>query len=71
MLVWADVWLKRRNVMTCKSTSAGAVQLESHQIEAWSVLKQVASFSSDENELVPRDRDVERGPLGDAGSSLE
>ena len=36
--------------MTCKSTSAGAVQLENYGIEAWSVVQQVVSFSSDENE---------------------
>ena len=30
--------------------SAGAVQLEYYGIEAWSVLQQVVSFSSDENE---------------------
>ena len=36
--------------MTCKSTSAGAVQLESHEIEAWSVIQQVVSFSSAESE---------------------
>ena len=34
----------------CKSTSAGAVQLEYYGIEAWSVVQQVVSFSSDENE---------------------
>ena len=38
------------DAMTCKSTSAGAVQLESHQIEAWSVIQQVVSFSSAESE---------------------
>ena len=34
------------DAMTCKSTSAGAVQLESREIEAWSVIQQVVSFSS-------------------------
>ena len=36
--------------MTCKSTSAGAVQLENHGIESWSVIQQVVSFNSDESE---------------------
>ena len=31
------------DAMTCKSTSAGVVQLESHQIYAWSVFQQVVS----------------------------
>ena len=45
------------DAMTCKSTSAGAVQLESRQIEAWSVLQQEVSFSSDEMSLTrPRCR---------------
>ena len=49
MLVWTDAdW--SGNELTCKSTSAGAVQLEYYGIEAWSVLQQVVSFSSDENE---------------------
>ena len=49
MLVWtvAD-W--SGNELTCKSTSAGAVQLEQYGIEAWSVIQQVVSFSSDKNE---------------------
>ena len=38
------------NEMTCRTTSAGAVQLESHEIEAWSVIQQVVSFSSAESE---------------------
>ena len=48
MLVWtvAD-W--SGNELTCKSTSAGAVQLEYYGIEAWSVIQQVVSFSSDKN----------------------
>ena len=33
------------DAMTCKSASAGGVQLESHEIEAWSVIQQVVSFS--------------------------
>ena len=37
------------DAMTCKSTSARVVQLESHQIEAWSAIQQV-SFSSAESE---------------------
>ena len=49
ILVWADVdW--SGDALTCKSTSAGAVQLESHQIAAWSVVQQVVSFSSAESE---------------------
>ena len=49
MLAWADVdW--SGDAMTCKSTSAGAVQLENHGVEAWSVLQQVVSFNSDESE---------------------
>ena len=49
MLVWTDVdW--SGNELTCKSTSAGAVQLVYYGIEAWSVIQQVVSFSSDENE---------------------
>ena len=35
--------------MTCKSASGGAVQLEYYGIEAWSVVQQVVSFSSDES----------------------
>ena len=37
--------------MTCRATSAGAVQLESHEIEAWSMIQQVVSFSSAESEF--------------------
>ena len=49
MLVLADAdW--SGNEMTCKSASAGAVQLEYHGIETWSVVQQVVSFSSDEKE---------------------
>ena len=49
MLVWTDAdW--SGNESTCKSTSAGAVQLAYYGIEAWSVLQQVVSFSSDETE---------------------
>ena len=36
--------------MTCKSTSAGAVQLENQGIEAWSVVQQVVLFNSDDRE---------------------
>ena len=49
MLVWTDAdwsW----NELTCKSTSAGAVQLEYYGIEALSVVQQVVSFSLDKNE---------------------
>ena len=49
MLVWTDAdW--SGDELTCKSTSAGAVQLEYYVIEPWSVFQQVVSFSSDENE---------------------
>ena len=49
MLVWTDAdW--SGNEFTCISTSGGAVQLEYHGIEAWSVVQQVVSFSSDKNE---------------------
>ena len=49
MLVWADAdW--SGNKMTCKAASAGAVQPENYGIEAWSVVQQVVSFSSDKNE---------------------
>ena len=37
--------------MTCKSTSAGAVQLGSHTIETWSVNQHVVSRSSAESEF--------------------
>ena len=37
--------------MTCKSTSAGAIQLGSHTIETWSVNQQVVSLSSAESEF--------------------
>ena len=50
MLVWTDAdW--SGNELTCKSTSAGAVQLKYYGIEAWSVVQQVVSFSSDKNEF--------------------
>ena len=40
MLVWTDAdW--SGNELTCKSTSAGAVQLEYYGIEAWSLIQQV------------------------------
>ena len=49
MLVCTDAdW--SGNELTCKSTSAGAVQLEYYGIEAWSVIQQVVSFSLDESE---------------------
>ena len=55
MLVWTDGdW--SGNPVTCKSTSAGAVQLGSHTIETWSVNQQVVSLGSAESELVLRDR---------------
>ena len=50
MSVWADAdW--SGNAVTCRATSAGAVQLESHEIEAWSMIQQMASVSSAENEF--------------------
>ena len=39
------------NAVTCKSTSAGAVQLGSHTIETWSVNQQVESLGSAEREF--------------------
>ena len=50
MPVWADAE-QSGNAMTCTATSAGAVLLESHEIEAWSVIQQVVSFSSAESEF--------------------
>ena len=48
ILVWTDGdW--SGNGMTCKSTSAGAIQ--SHTIETWSVDQQVVSLSSAESEF--------------------
>ena len=46
MLVWADVdW--SGDAMTCKSTSAGALQLENHGIEAWTQTRlDVRAFGS-------------------------
>ena len=42
VLVWTDDdW--SGNAVTCQSTSAGAVQLESHTFETWSVNQQVVS----------------------------
>ena len=50
MLVWTDGdW--SGNAVTCKSTSAGAIQLGSHTIETWSVNQQVVSLSSAESEF--------------------
>ena len=50
MLVWTDGdW--SGNAVTCKSTSAGAVQLENHTINTWSVIQQVVSLSSAESEF--------------------
>ena len=39
------------NAVTCKSTSAGAVQLEGHTIETWSVDQQVVLLISTESEF--------------------
>ena len=50
VLVWTDGdW--SGNAVTCKSTSAGAVQLGSHTIDTWSVNQQVVSLSSAESEF--------------------
>ena len=50
MLLWTDGgW--SGNAVTCKSTSAGAVQLGSHTIETWSVNQQVVSLSLAESEF--------------------
>ena len=50
VLVWTDgEWSK--NAATCKSTSAGAVQLGSHTVETWSVNQQLVSLSSAESEF--------------------
>ena len=50
MLAWADAdW--SGNEMTCRATSAGAVQLESHEIEAWSMIQQMVLLSSAESEF--------------------
>ena len=50
VLVWTDVdW--SGDAATCKSTSAGAVQLGSHTIETWSVNQQVVWLSSAESEF--------------------
>ena len=55
--VWTDGdW--SGNAVTCKSTSAGAVQLGSHTIETWSVNQQVVSLSSAESQTR-----VARNPL--------
>ena len=55
MLAWTDAdW--SGNEMTCRATSAGAVQLESRQIEAWSMIQQMVLLSSAESELVLRGR---------------
>ena len=37
--------------MTCRATSAGAVQLERHEFKAWSMIQQVVSLSSAESEF--------------------
>ena len=50
VLVWIDGDCSG-HVVTCKSTSAGAVQLESHTIEMWSANQQVVSLSSAESEF--------------------
>ena len=50
VLVWTDGdW--SGNAVTCKSTSAGAVQLGSRTIETWSVNQQVVPLSSAESDL--------------------
>ena len=50
VLVWTDGdW--SGNAVTCKSTSAGAIQRSSHTIETWSVNQQVVSLSSAEGEF--------------------
>ena len=50
MLVWTDAdW--SGNEMTCRATSAGAVQLESHQTEAWRAIQHVVLLSSAESEF--------------------
>ena len=50
VLVWTDGdW--SGNAVTCKSTSAGTVQLGSHTIETWSVHRQVVSLRSAESEF--------------------
>ena len=50
VLVWTDGdW--SGNAVTCKSTSAGAIQLGSHTIETWNVNQQVVSLSSVESEF--------------------
>ena len=50
VLVWTDGdW--SGNAVTCKSTSAGAIQRGSHTIETWSVNQQVVSLSSAEGEF--------------------
>ena len=55
VLVWTDGdW--SGNAVTCKSTSAGAVQLGSHTFGKWNVNQQVVLLSSAESELVLRDR---------------
>ena len=50
VLVWTDGG-RSGNAVTCKSTSAGAVQLGSHTIETWSVNQQVVSLNSAESEF--------------------
>ena len=50
MLACADAdW--SGNEMTCRATSAGAVQLESHEIEVWSMIQQMELLSSAESEF--------------------
>ena len=50
VLVWTDAdW--SGNAVTCKSTSAGAVQLGSRTIETWSVNQQLVPLSSAESDL--------------------
>ena len=50
VVVWTDGdW--SGDVLTCKSTSAGAIQIGSHTVETWSVSQQVVSLSSAESEF--------------------
>ena len=47
------------DAMTCKSTSAGAVELESHEIEAWSMIQKMVLLSSAESEFDAVDAPME------------
>ena len=60
VFVWTDGdW--SGTAVTCKSTSAGAVQLGSHTIEKWSVNQQVVSLSSAESEFYAMGSGCARG----------